>query len=89
MRGRIGEARIAVEATPRPQADEDLARATLQCPLQFDGVLTCVEDEQSEAASPSSSRPSKAPTCSAATTLASWGQAGRAARPRGRSRSRG
>ena len=46
VRGRIGEARIAVEATPGAQADEDLARAPLQCPLQFDGVVTCVEDEQ-------------------------------------------
>jgi hypothetical protein len=46
VRGRIGEARIAVEATPGAQADEDLPRAPLQCPLQFDGVVTCVEDEQ-------------------------------------------
>jgi hypothetical protein len=31
VHGRIAEAKLAVEATPRPQADEDLARAPLQC----------------------------------------------------------
>ena len=47
MRRRIAEARVAVEATPRPQGDEDLARRTpLQCSLQFDGVVARVEDEQ-------------------------------------------
>ena len=49
MRGRIGEARIAVEATPRPQADEDPARATLQRPLQLRGVVARAEDEQGTA----------------------------------------
>jgi hypothetical protein len=43
---RVAEARIAVEAPPRPQADEDLAWATLQCSLHLDGVVARVEDEQ-------------------------------------------
>jgi hypothetical protein len=48
VRGRIAEARVAVEATPRPQADEDLARTTpLQPPLQLDEVVARIEDEYS------------------------------------------
>jgi hypothetical protein len=45
---RVAEARVAVEAPPRPQADEDLARAPLQCSLHLDGVVARVEDEQRE-----------------------------------------
>src|SRR5215218_10290856 len=45
VRGRIAVARVAVEATPRPQADEDLARAPFQPPLQLDGVVARIEDE--------------------------------------------
>jgi hypothetical protein len=52
VRGRIAEARITVEATPRPQADEDLARAPFQPPLQLDGVVARVEDEQGSSSSP-------------------------------------
>jgi hypothetical protein len=70
--GRIREARVAVEAPPRSQTDEDLARASLELSLQLDRVVARVEDEQGDAPSPSSSRTSKASTCSAATTLASW-----------------
>ena len=46
MRRWVAEVRGAVEAAPRPQADEDLAPAPLQTPLQLDGVLARVEDEQ-------------------------------------------
>src|SRR5215210_1094572 len=46
MGGWTGEARIAEETTPRPQADEDLAPAPLQSPLQLHGVVAGVEDEQ-------------------------------------------
>jgi len=46
VRGRAGEARIAVEATPSPQADEDLARTSLEPLLELDGIITSVEDEQ-------------------------------------------
>ena len=35
--GRIREARVAVEAMPPSQADEDLARAPFEPPLQLDG----------------------------------------------------
>jgi hypothetical protein len=52
VRGRIAEARITVEATPRPQAEEDLARAPFQPPLQLDGVVARVEDEQGSSSSP-------------------------------------
>ncbi len=51
MRGRIAEARIAVEATPGAQPDEYLARTPLQRLLQFDGVVACIEDEQGGALS--------------------------------------
>jgi len=44
--GRIREARIAVEASPRSQADEDLARAPLQPLLHLDRVVARVEDEK-------------------------------------------
>jgi hypothetical protein len=47
VRGRIAEARVAVEAPPGAQAEEDLARASLECSLQLDRVVaSCVEDEQ-------------------------------------------
>jgi hypothetical protein len=49
--GRTREARIAVEATPGPQTDEDLAPAPLKPPLQLDGVVAGVEDEQGDAPS--------------------------------------
>jgi hypothetical protein len=42
----VAEARIPVEATPGPQADEYLAWAPLQCSLHLDGVIARVEDEQ-------------------------------------------
>jgi hypothetical protein len=45
---RVAEARIAVEASPRPQADEYLAWASLQLSLHLDGVVASVEDEQGE-----------------------------------------
>ena len=48
MRGRITEARVAVEATPCPQAHEDLARTPLEPPLQLHGVVARVEDEQGD-----------------------------------------
>ena len=44
--GRIREARVAVEAAPRPQTDEDLARTSLEPSLQLDRVVAPVEDEQ-------------------------------------------
>src|SRR5215203_5231995 len=68
--GWIREARVAVEAPSRSQADEDLAWAPLEPSLDLDRVVARVEDEQGTP--PSSSRPSKASTCSVATTLASW-----------------
>jgi hypothetical protein len=43
---RTSEARITVEAPPRPQTDEDLARRSLQPLLQLDGIVASVEDEQ-------------------------------------------
>ena len=46
MLRRFAEARIAVEAAPRPQAQEYLARTTIQCSLHFDGIVAGVEDEQ-------------------------------------------
>ena len=46
VRRRIAQVGVAIEAPPRPQADEDLARAPLQSPLQFDGVVARVENEQ-------------------------------------------
>jgi hypothetical protein len=46
-----GEARITVEAASCPQADEDLARASLKPPLQLDGIVARVEDEQGDAVS--------------------------------------
>jgi len=46
--GRIREARIAVEASPRSQADEDLAQAPLEPSLQLDRVVARVEDKQGE-----------------------------------------
>jgi len=44
--GRIREARVTVETAPRPQTDEDLARASLEPSLQLDRVVARVEDEQ-------------------------------------------
>jgi hypothetical protein len=46
VRRRITEARVAVEAPPGAQAEEDLARAPLELALQLDGVLAGIEDEQ-------------------------------------------
>jgi hypothetical protein len=46
VRGRITEARVAVEATPCPQAHEDLARAPLHSLLQLHGIIAGIEDEQ-------------------------------------------
>ena len=46
--GRIRETRVTVEAPPRPQTDEDLARAPLQYSLHLDGVVARVEDEQGD-----------------------------------------
>src|SRR5215211_2695148 len=43
---RVAQARVAVEAAPRPQADEDLARTSLEPSLHLDRVVTRVEDEQ-------------------------------------------
>jgi hypothetical protein len=43
--GRIREARIAVEAAPRSQTDEDLARASLEPSLDLDRVVASIEDE--------------------------------------------
>jgi hypothetical protein len=40
------EARIAVEATSRPQTEKDLARTSLQSLLHLDRVVSGVEDEQ-------------------------------------------
>jgi hypothetical protein len=45
---RIAQARIAVEATPGTQTEEDLAWAPLQCSLHLEGVLARVDDEQGE-----------------------------------------
>src|SRR5215208_2396903 len=44
--GRASEARISVEATPCPQADEDLARSSLQPLLELHRIVASVEDEQ-------------------------------------------
>src|SRR5215211_5731636 len=46
--GRIREARVAVEAPPRSQANEDLARTPLEPSLQLDRVVARVEDEQGD-----------------------------------------
>jgi hypothetical protein len=46
--GRIREARVSVEAPPRAQAEEDLARTPLESSLDLDGVVTRVEDEQGD-----------------------------------------
>jgi hypothetical protein len=45
---RVAQARVAVEAPPRPQADEDLAWDPLQCSLHLDEVVARVEDEQGD-----------------------------------------
>jgi len=45
---RVAEARVAVEAAPGAQADEDLRRGLLQCSLQLDGIVAGVEDEQGD-----------------------------------------
>jgi hypothetical protein len=42
----FAEARIAIEAPPGAQAEEDLAWAPLQCSLHLDGVVARIEDEQ-------------------------------------------
>jgi len=46
--GRIREARVTVEATPRSQTDEDLARACLEPSLDLDRVVARVEDEKGD-----------------------------------------
>jgi hypothetical protein len=46
--GRIRGARVAVEAPPRSQADEDLARAPLEPSLQLERVVARVEDERGD-----------------------------------------
>ena len=46
--GRIREARGAVEAAPRSQTDEDLARAPFEPSLQLDRLVARVEDEQGD-----------------------------------------
>jgi hypothetical protein len=51
--GRIREARVAVEAPPRPQTDEDLARISLQPLLELHGIVTRIEDEQGTSVDPS------------------------------------
>jgi hypothetical protein len=43
--GRASEARISVEATPGPQADEDLAWTSLEPPLELHRIVASVEDE--------------------------------------------
>jgi hypothetical protein len=43
---RLAQARVAVEAAPGAQADEDLARAPLQSLLHLDGIVARIEDEQ-------------------------------------------
>ena len=48
MCGRIREARVAVEAPPRSQANEDLARTPLEPSLELDRVVARVEDEQGD-----------------------------------------
>jgi hypothetical protein len=48
VRRRIREARVAVEATPCPQAHEDLAVAPLESLLQLHGIVARVEDEQGD-----------------------------------------
>jgi hypothetical protein len=42
------EARIGVEATPRSQTDEHLARTLLKPLLQFHGIVACIKDEQGD-----------------------------------------
>ena len=59
MRGRVAKAGVAVEAAPRPQANEDLARAPFESPLQFDGIVTRVEDEQRDGGGSSCFEPSQ------------------------------
>ena len=44
--GWTGEARIGVEAPPRPQTDENLARTTLKPLLQLHRIVASIEDEQ-------------------------------------------
>jgi hypothetical protein len=46
--GRIREARVTVEAPPRSQTDEDLARTPFEPSLDLDRVVARVEDEQAD-----------------------------------------
>ena len=89
MGGRTGEARVAVEATPRSQADEDLARAPFEPLLQLDGIVASVEDEQGGAPPLSSSYAGRS-NALPARLPPRWrlAQGGRAPRPRGRPSSR-
>jgi hypothetical protein len=50
--GRVAQARVAVEAAPGAQADEDLAGAPLQSLLHLDGIVARIEDEQRGSVSP-------------------------------------
>ena len=60
VRGRFGEARVAVEATPGAQADENLARtAPLQALLQLHRVVARVEDEHGSSGLPFLGRPTE------------------------------
>src|SRR5215212_8257216 len=43
---RVAQARVAIEASPRSQTDEDLARTSLKPLLHLDGIVARVEDEQ-------------------------------------------
>jgi hypothetical protein len=46
--GRIREARVAVEASPSAQTDEDLAWAPLKLSLDLDRVVARIEDKQGD-----------------------------------------
>src|SRR5215207_3229017 len=48
----VAQARVAVEAAPGAQAEEDLARAPLQSLLHLDWVVARIEDEQRDSVSP-------------------------------------
>jgi len=44
--GRVRETRVAIEASPGAQADEYLARTSLESLLHLDGIVARIEDEQ-------------------------------------------
>ena len=66
----IREARVAVEALPRSQTDEDLARTPLQPRCSFTGSYPASKTNKGTAPSVGD-RPSKALTCSVATMFVS------------------